>query len=257
MVGTTRHGLLSRVRSNRKLRTTATDNLNEDDTQQHTYTYSHRRNQSDTTPLTRSASLRADYKGHYPPIEWDPLKLNPPVPDAPTATPPARLHERQPLPGAALRTKRSFAGHESRTMGVPRHHRRPERLHRSDSGFALGGVDAAFDFALERDKALQVIDRNRQREAHDVHMKGWPSPASSVDSGKSWFEDDDEDDSDSRWGGEEDYEEEAPSPQRRPQVGSPNDPGYFLKRGAWKRRGIFFGVRSEEVYQKDDDAFDI
>lgn len=205
----------------------------------------HRRQHSDSASVVRSLSLstRSDFKGHWPPIEWDPLKLNPPVPQVPAA--PARLHERQPLHN--LRTKRSFAGHENR---------RPPRLHHSDSGFSLSGY-GDFDFAQEKAKALQIIDRNRQRE-NEVDLKGWPSPASSVDSDKSWFDDDDEDDHDDEaimrsneiW-------EDAPSPRRRPQVGSPDDPGYFIKRGAWKRRGIFFGVQTQEVHRKEDDAFDV
>lgn len=104
--------------------------------------------------------------------------------------------------------------------------------------------------------ALDVDQRSPQRGGRSAVGAGWPSPAGSVDSGKSWFDDDDDDE---EW--EEGEEEEmmmmASSPQRRPQVGSPDDPGYFMKRGAWKRRGIFFGVRAEEVHQKEDDAFDL
>lgn len=104
------------------------------------------------------------------------------------------------------------------------------------------------------------------------NRKGWPSPASSVDSGKSWFDldDDDDDDVSDDEGSvtseseveQEEHEDkqqwaEIPSPQRRPQVGSPDDPTNYLKRGAWKRRGIFFGQQTNEVYEKEDDAFDI
>lgn len=227
MPGVSGHGILSRVRSQRKTRTAIAAEEME------TPRLCHRRQHSDSATVSRSSSTRLDYRGHYPPIEFDPLKLNPPVPEAPHAPP--RLHERQPL--GSLRTKRSFASAENR---------RPARLHRSDSGFALEGYQE-FDFAQEKDKTLRMIDRDRQRE-HDIDIKGWPSPASSVDSDKSWFDDDDSHDDD---------ETVAPNPQRRPPAGSPDDPTNFIKRGEWKRRGIFFGVQTEEVHTKDDDAFEI
>lgn len=206
----------------------------------------HRRQLSDSASVSRSASttMRSDSRGHWPPIEWDPLKLNPPVPDGPA--PPARLHERQPL--QSLGNKRSFAGQENR---------RPPRLHHSDSGFSLEGY-GDFDFAQEKAKALQIIDRNRQRD-DDVHVKGYPSPASSVDSDKSWFDDDDDQEGeDGAVKRSNDIWEDAPSPRRRPQVGSPNDPTNFIKRGAWKRQGIFFGEQKEETRHDDeDDVFEI
>lgn len=229
MPGVTGHGILSRVRSHRKMRT----EIPAEEMETPKLLITHRRQYSDGATVSRSSSTRLDFRGHYPPIEFDPLKLNPPVPDAPHAPP--RLHERQTL--GSMRTKRSIAN------------RRPTRLHRSESGFSLDGYEA-FDFSLEKDKALRMIDRNRQRE-HDVAMKGWPSPASSVDSvdsGKSWFDDDDSQD-------EDDFV--VPNPQRRPPVGSPDDPTNFIKRGEWKRRGIFFGVQAEEVHTKDDEAFEV
>lgn len=234
MPGVTGHGILSRVRSQRKLRTViAAEELE-------TPKLSHRRQRSDsaatatTTTRSPSAASRSDFPGaHWPPIEFDPLKLNPPVQRMDTQHhAPARLHERQPL--QCLRTKRSFASAENR---------RPPRLHHSDSGFAL------FDFAQATDKdALPILDRNRQRE---VDIKGWPSPAGSVDSDKSWFDDDDDEEV------HEDGEAAAPLPRRRPPIGSPDDPANFIKRGEWKRRGIFFGAQAQEVHTKDDDAFEV
>lgn len=238
MPGVSGHGILSRVRSQRKARTEiAADEME-------TPRLIHRRQHSDGATVSRSSSTRFDCRCHYPPIEFDPLKLNPPVPEAPHAPP--RLHERQPL--GSLRTKRSFASAENR---------RPPRLHRSDSGFSLD-VHQAFDFAQEKDRALRMIDRNRQREL-DLDMKGWPSPASSIDSDKSWFDDDESHDDGED---DDDYDDNindtiVRNPQRRPPAGSPDDPNNFIKRGEWKRRGIFFGVRTEEVHTKDDEAFGI
>ncbi|KAJ4418389.1 hypothetical protein N0V82_005575 [Gnomoniopsis sp. IMI 355080] len=231
MPGVTGHGILSRVRSHRKMRTEIA--AEEMETPR---LITHRRQHSDGATVSRSSSTRVDYRGHYPPIEFDPLKLNPPVPQAPHAPP--RLHERQTL--GSLHSKRSFASAGNR---------RPARLHRSESGFSLEGYQQ-FDFSLERDNAMRMIERNRQRE-HDVDMRGWPSPASSVDSvdsGKSWFDDDDSQD---------EVDTVAPNPQRRPPVGSPDDPTNYIKRGEWKRRGIFFGVQTEEVHTKDDEAFEV
>lgn len=234
MPGVTGHGILSRVRSHRKMRTAIAAEEME------TPKLLHRRQHSDGATVSRSPSTRVDPRGHYPPIEFDPLKLNPPVPEAPHAPP--RLHERQTL--GSLRTKRSFASAENR---------RPARLHHSDSGFSLEGYHN-FDFSLEKDKALRMVDRNRQRE-HDVDMKGWPSPASSVDSDKSWFDDDESQDEDED---EDDNDSTVvTTSQRRPPVGSPDDPTNFIKRGEWKRRGIFFGVQTEEVHTKDEEAFEI
>lgn len=204
------------------------------------------RQHSDPASMPSSASSTSPFNGHWPPIEWDPLKLNPPVRHTPAAPP--RLHERQPL--QTLRPQRSFAGHESR--------RRP-RLHHSDSGFTFVDCVGDFDFKQERAKALQIISNDHQ-QGEVVNMKGWPSPASSIDSDKSWFDMDDDSDQD-----EDDVAversnaiwDEAPSPQRRPQISSPDDPTNFIKRGAWKRKAIFFGGQTEEVYQKDDDAFEI
>lgn len=213
----------------------------------------HRRQHSDSASIPRSFStVSPGSHGHWPPLQWDPLKLNPPVRQVPAAAPPARLHERQPL--QTLRTKQSFAGHESR--------RRP-RLHHSDSGFTFGGI-GDFDFKEERAKALQIIS-NRDHQQQGEEMKGWPSSASSVDSNKSWFDyddddvedDDDHEEDDGAVTRSNDIWEDAPSLRRRPQVASPDDPTYFIKRGAWKRKAIFFGGQTTEVYQTDDDAFEI
>lgn len=231
MPGVTGHGILSRVRSHKKLRTQlAAEDLE-------TPRLSRRRQHSEGSIVARSppsTATRADFPGHWPPIEWDPLKLNPPVPaEAPHA--PARLHERQPL--QCLRTTKRAEDH-----------RRPPRLHHSASGLSLRGYQD-FDFGLEKAKAQHIVDQSRRRE-HEVDYKGWPSPASSVDSGKSWFDyDDDEDDFD-------DEEADVPLPRRRPPIGSPDDPTDFLKRGEWKRRGIFFGVQAEKVH-KEVDAFEV
>lgn len=234
MIGPTGHGMLSRARSQKKLHIIHPMDMIESQKPVH------RRQHSDSAPVSRSSSTRSQYKGHWPPIEWDPLKLNPPVAQAPEA--PARLHERQPL--QCLQTKRSFAGHENR---------RPRRLHRSDSGFALDGYQD-FDFAFDRTEAIDITKR---REHHDVHEKGWPSPANSVDSDKSWFETSDDEDDDAVQRSNELWGDSPTSPQRRPQVASPDDPNYFIKRGAWKRRGIFFGAQTAEVHEKEDEAFDI
>lgn len=242
MIGSSGHGILSRVRSHRKLRASAAA----EDMETHQST--HRRQHSDSASMSRSPSTTSPFNGHWPPLEWDPLKLNPPVRQVPAA--PARLHERQPL--QTLRTKRSFAGHE---------HRRPARLHHSDSGLTLAGY-GDFDFKQERAKALQIISRDH-RQGDEVNTKGWPSPASSLDSDKSWFDyddddDDDHEDDDGAVTPSNDIWEDAPSPQRRPQVVSPDDPAYFIKRGAWKRKGIFFGGQTEEVHHhNEDDAFEI
>ncbi|CAN8100344.1 unnamed protein product [Discula destructiva] len=244
MPGVTGHGFLSRVRSHRKLRTAmAAEELG-------TPKLVHQRQHSDSMAMTRSASTatRSDYPGHWPPIEVDPLKLNPPVPEAPHA--PARLHERRPL--QCVGTKRSSTSAANR---------RPARLHHSDSGFSLHGYQD-FDFGThEKEPALQMVDRDRQRE-RAADIKGWPSPASSIDSDKSWFDydNDEEDDVDEK--NDEDYQNHfvdtaAPRPQRRPLFGSPDDPINFIKRGEWKRRGIFFGMPAEEVPSKHADSFEV
>lgn len=272
MVGSTGHGLLSRVRSHTKLRT---NSLPEQAAEQQNHP--RRRQQSDsacdgtsTSVAAASRSSRTDLeaRSHWPPIEWDPLKLNPLVTSQ--EKPPARLYERDLIRTRSLQTKRSFQGSQTR---------RP-RLHHSDSGFSFdieGYGGGEFDFARERAKALHIISNVRPREVY-VDSKGWPSPVSSVSSDKSWFDFDDDDDDDDDDENDDDDEsddcssthdtvdpvtrsdgiwDDAQSPQRRPQVGSPNDPGYYMKRGAWKRRGIFFGEQTEEVYQKQEDAFDI
>jgi hypothetical protein len=128
-------------------------------------------------------------------------------------------------------------------------------MHHSDSGFSLV-VHDGFDFGFEKGQALgRVIDRNRA-PVDETQFKGWPSPASSVESGKSWF-DHSSDEDEQEPAVKRSNELSSPrSPQPRPQVASPDDPMHFLKRGGWKRRGIYFGVKSEEVYQKEEDAFD-
>lgn len=127
-------------------------------------------------------------------------------------------------------------------------------MHHSDSGFSLV-VHDGFDFGFERGQAFgRMIERNRAHE-EEVYSKGWPSPASSVDSGKSWF---DHDDDEEEAAVKRSNELSSPQgPQRRPQVASPDDPTHYLKRGGWKRRGIYFGGQTEEVYHKEDDAFDL
>ncbi|PSR90724.1 hypothetical protein BD289DRAFT_481520 [Coniella lustricola] len=252
MGGHTGHGLLHRSRSHKKLRIIhPTDIIKmEEHSRFHNHTRQH---SSSSSPGAMSASppspSRLETKGHWPPIEWDPLKLNPPV-IAQGPEPPARLHERQPL--RIPQARRSFGGHE-RT-------RPTQRLHHSDSGLTLPDDYRNFDFTLERAKALQSLERNRQRDVvvHDDHDKGWPSPASSVDSGKSWFEDDTEDeDEDDAVQRSHELWDDLPNPRPRPQVASPADPNYFIQRGEWKRRGIFFGGESAEAYHQEEDVFDL
>lgn len=237
MVGSAGHRILRGVRSHKKLRMEMpAEELEEQK-------ILHRRQHSDgaPAPVSRISSTERHARTHWPPIEWDPLKLNPPVaqdPDMP-------VKSRESLPTQSLRSKQSYAGHQLR---------RP-RMHHSDSGFSLV-VHDGFDFGFEREQAFgRMIQRNR---AHDdeVYSKGWPSPASSVDSGKSWFDHDDDEDEDAAV--KRSNELSSPqSPQRRPQVGSPDDPTNYLKRGDWKRKAIYFGGQTEEVYQKEDDAFDL
>lgn len=133
-------------------------------------------------------------------------------------------------------------------------------MHHSDSGFSLlihEGFD--FGFGAEGGDGRDGQDGEEGEEEEDVHVKGWPSPVSSVDSGKSWFDHDDDDDDDDDgavkrsnqlWDG-------APTARRRPQVSSPDDPKYFIQRGGWKRKGIVFGGQTEKVRQKDDEVFNI
>lgn len=224
---------------------------------------------STPTPPRKIQDARSN--GHWPPLEFDPLKLNPTVIGAETTTEkaPPRLYERDLLRTTSLRTRKTSqvdAGYQPR--------RRP-RLHHSDSGISFDyetySNETQFNFAEEKAKALNVVERPATHEDH-VHQKGWPSPSSSVDSGKSWFDmdDDDEDDNDDSASDDDELvtDESEPdreekdvwtalqSPRRRPQVGSPDDPTNYLKRGAWKRRAIFFGQQSNEVYTKEDDAFD-
>lgn len=217
----------------------------------------HRRQRSESAAIPRSFSTASPAgTGHWPPLEWDPLKLNPPVRQLPAAAPP-RLHERQPL--QTFQTKESLAGH-----------RRP-RLHHSDSGFSYADV-ADFKLKQERAKTLQIISGSDHRQEDEASMKDWPSSASSVDSNKSWFdyEDDDEDDEDEDDEDDEEQEEndgavsrsndiweDAPSLQRRPQVASPDDPTYFIKRGAWKRKAIFFGGQTEGAHHIDAGTFEV
>ncbi|KAG8167536.1 hypothetical protein KVR01_003225 [Diaporthe batatas] len=240
MVGSAGHmRILRGVRSHKKLRTTMPADELEDQR------IVHRRQHSDgaPAPVSRIPSTERHARSHWPPIEWDPLKLNPPAAQVSDMA----AKSRESLPTQSLRSKQSFAGHELR---------RP-RMHHSDSGFSLM-VHDGFDFGFEREQALgRMIERNRAHD-DDTYAKGWPSPASSVDSGKSWFDHDDDEE------GEEDAAvkrsnelSSTQSPQRRPQVASPDDPTHYLKRGGWKRRGIYFGGQSEEVYQKEDDAFDL
>lgn len=228
---------------------------------------------SHTVPSTQPSKISD--AGHWPPLEFDPLKLNPTVVevDVQTEKAPPRLYERDLLRTTSLRTKKTSprqstsAGFEPRT--------RP-RLHHSDSGISFNydaySNEKQFNFAEQKAKALHGMEQQVPHESMVDNRKGWPSPASSVDSGKSWFDldDDDDDDVSDDEGSvtseseveQEEHEDkqqwaEIPSPQRRPQVGSPDDPTNYLKRGAWKRRGIFFGQQTNEVYEKEDDAFDI
>ncbi|KUI57651.1 hypothetical protein VP1G_04962 [Cytospora mali] len=232
MPGSSGHRMLSRVRSHRKLRSATAAEVEDE---KH-----HRRQTSDnvSASVRGSSSTKSDARTHWPPIEWDPLKLNPPTP--PTADLPARPREGRPT---TLRSKQSYAGYETR---------RP-RMHHSDSGFSLV-VHEGFDFGFERPES------SRSHDDDDVHVKGWPSPTSSLDSGKSWFGDNDDDHHDDDDGAVKRSNElwgEAPSPRRRPQVASPDDPSYFIQRGGWKRRGIVFGGKTAEVRQKDDEVFNI
>ncbi|KAF3768662.1 hypothetical protein M406DRAFT_107514 [Cryphonectria parasitica EP155] len=256
MVGHTGHGMLSRSRSHHHKKLRIVHPMDLIDAQQSEQVHSVRQRSGSIPIITRrpSSSDGGLARKHWPPIEWDPLKLNPPV-AAQGPEPPARLHERQPL--QVLRPKRSFAGHETA--------RRPARLHHSDSGLSLEAYHG-FDFSLGEAKAVHIAEQNHsgahQHGGQDVHHhdddKGWPSPASSVDSGKSWFEDETPDEDDAVQRSHELWENTPGAGARpRPQVASPDDPGYFIQRGAWKRRAIFFGGESAEVYQKDDDAFHI
>ncbi|KAK7720906.1 hypothetical protein SLS64_001199 [Diaporthe eres] len=238
MVGSAGHRILRGVRSHRKLRTTMPAEELEDSK------IVHRRQHSDgaPAPVSRISSTEKHARTHWPPIEWDPLKLNPPVAQVPDMP----VKSRESLPTQSLRSKQSYAGHELR---------RP-RMHHSDSGFSLV-VHDGFDFGFERQQALgRMIQRNRSHD-DEVYSKGWPSPASSVDSDKSWFDHDDDDEEEDAAVKRSNELSSPQSPQRRPQVASPDDPTHYLKRGGWKRRAIYFGGQTEEVYQKEDDAFDL
>lgn len=220
-----------------------------------------------STPRKLHDSSRA---GHWPPLEFDPLKLNPTTVvevEVSPRKPPPRLYERDLLRTRSVHTKKTQA------VGGSEIHRRP-RLHHSDSGIS-------FDYNAYRNETEMTAAQSTTKELSAPHEeavndhKGWPSPASSVDSGKSWFdldddsededdeEDEDDDDassvtdeSEGEQGDHKDMCADVPSPQRRPQVGSPDDPTHYLKRGAWKRRAIFFGQQSNEVYTQEEDAFD-
>ncbi|KAI3397799.1 hypothetical protein diail_10332 [Diaporthe ilicicola] len=244
MVGSAGHRMLRGVRSHKKLRTEILADEMEDPK------VMHRRQHSDSAPaaVSRIPSTERYARTHWPPIEWDPLKLNPPVDQDQAQSMPVKARESLPRHTQSLRSKQSYAGHELR---------RP-RMHHSDSGFSLV-VHDGFDFGFERGQALgRMIERNRGHDDDEVYSKGWPSPASSVDSGKSWFDHDDDDDDEEEAAVKRSNELSAPqTPQRRPQAASPDDPAYYLKRGGWKRRGIYFGGQTEEVYQKEDDAFDL
>ncbi|KAK7740730.1 hypothetical protein SLS53_005198 [Cytospora paraplurivora] len=252
MVGSSGHRILSRVRSNRKLRTTTAAELEEQKLS------IHRRQHSDnvSASVTGSSAMPiSDARTHRPPIEWDPLKLNPPTP--PVARP------RDSVPEYTLRSKRSFAGAGHRP-----------RMHHSDSGFSLE-VHEGFDFGFEREKALARMERDQHQHRHHHHhhhdddddnddddqSKGWPSPTSSVDSDKSWFDhggdDNDHGDEDGAVKRINDLWGDAPSARRRPQVASPDDPNYFIQRGGWKRRGIVFGGTADQTRQKDEEVFNI
>lgn len=237
MIGSSGHGMLSRVRSHRKLRAGSVSEEVE------VRSHGHRRQHSDTTS---ASTTRRAASSHWPPLEWDPLKLNPPVQQAPAAPP--RLHERQPL--QTLRTKRSFTRPEVR---------RPARLHHSDSFTGAEYEGFNFNFKQDRSQALQIVGRDHQQASEAASGKSWPSPASSVDSNKSWFDysDDEEDEDDVPAPRSDDIWDEAPSPRRRPQLGSPNDANYFIKRGAWKRKAIFFGGQAEDIVQADEDVFEV
>lgn len=289
MTGHVGYGIMSRVRptcSHQNLRTTWAS----EQAEHHKFTIRPQRNKSvsSVTPSVSSSTHHSRQRnhsvshttpsppprkmqdGHWPPLEFDPLKLNPTVVEvaATAEKPPPRLYERDLLRTRSLRTKPS-----QREAVTPRS--RP-RLHHSDSGISFD-YDAyssgqQFDFAEEKAKALQDLQQQHATHNLKADQKGWPSPASSVDSGKSWFDLDDDssdedayDDDDSSVTDESEVEEledkevwtELSSPRRRPQVGSPDDPTNYLKRGAWKRRAIFFGQQSNEVYTKEEDAFDI
>lgn len=239
--------MLSRVRSHRKLRSATTAAEVEQGK------LGHRRQHSDNVSASGARSSRkSDARTHWPPIEWDPLKLNPPTP--PAADLPAR--PRDNLAEYTLRSRRSPAG-----AGAGHEIRRPRMMHHSDSGFSLV-VHDGFDFGFDGENALS---RSRSHDdddedEDDMHMKAWPSPTSSLDSGKSWFGDNDDNDHDAEDGAVKRSNElwgVAPSPRRRPQVASPDDPNYFIQRGGWKRRGIVFGGQKEEVCQKDDEVFNL
>lgn len=288
-------GIMSRVRparSHQNLRTTwALEHPAEHKTRQRNHSVSH---------TTTQPSSKISDAGHWPPLEFDPLKLNPttvvvaavvPPPAAAavvqtTGKAPPRLYERGLLRTSSLRatgTEKTSSSRQSASpaaaAATPFEPRTRPRLHHSDSGISFD-YDAyrkekqQFNFAEEKAKALRDMPQQQQQQPQPVvdNRKGWPSPASSVDSGKSWFDldddsdDDDDDDmssvtSESEVEHDEDKEEqpwaEPPSPRRRPQVGSPDDPTNYLKRGAWKRRGIFFGQQTNEVYEKEDDAFEL
>lgn len=239
---------------------------------------------SHTVPSTQTR--KPHDAGHWPPLEFDPLKLNPTVvaADVVTEKAPPRLYERGLLRTTSMRTRSN--SNSDKTKATPTQKQQAEsfeprtrpRLHHSDSAIsfdydAYSNEKQQFNFGLAKETKAKVVPVEHVAP-QDVHLvvvnnqKGWPSPASSVDSGKSWFDlDDDEDedayddesitDDESEADQHGEHTKPPPSPQRRPQVGSPDDPTNYLKRGAWKRRGIFFGQQSNEVYEKEEDAFDV
>ena len=179
---------------------------------------------SGSRPSTDSDAYR---QSHFPSVEWDPLRLNP-VPQVP-AVAPSRHHDSfRERTERTLRNKRSFAGHE---LHRPRNYQSP----RSE-------IYDGFDFGFGEKPVQNTPDRH-----HDEHhLRDWPSPTSTAAS--EW----DVDDGDVKrdpWN--------SPSPRRRPQAGTLGGPDYFIKRGGWKRRGIIFGGHTEEIYLKEDDAFDL
>lgn len=267
--------MLSRVRSHRKLRTATAAEV---DGHKHAHRGQHGDgvapghppaagpSSSSSLPSTMSPP-DASRSQHWPPIEWDPLKLNPPTP--PVADPPARPRG-DSLPGYYTHQPPSSsspsAGGRSLGGGCGGHERRRPRMHHSDSGFSLL-IHDGFDFGFERAGggdgrgAGQHGGRDEEDDDDDdVHVKGWPSPVSSVDSGKSWFDHDDDDvpgDDDGAVKRSNELWGDAPAPRRRPQVSSPGDANYFIQRGGWKRKGIVFGGKTDEVRQKDDEVFNI
>ncbi|KAJ9155582.1 hypothetical protein NKR23_g1735 [Pleurostoma richardsiae] len=231
MLCSTGQRILNRVRSHKKLQASGSDSS------------SHKRQDSLSSSGSRPSTDSDCHRSHYPTLEWDPLKLNPPVSAThitPRAVPPHHASFRE----RTLRNKRSYAGHELQ---------QGRRHYQSDSTGSALEIHDGFDFGFAKEQAIQsVLDRNRDGAVHLAG--GWPSPASSTSS-SDWHDDYEDDDGarpQSSWS-----EASSPSPRRRPQPGPFDGPDYFLKRGGWKRRGIVFGGQVDEVYVRDDDAFDL